>query len=78
MFLRELPEPICTFECYDMFLSTSKNPDEKEKKLILKKVLTYLPTANRKSKKIEILILKHSFITFMFNFTWDKSIFKNQ
>jgi len=52
-----------------MFLSTSKNPDEKEKKLILKKVLTYLPTANRKSKKIEILILKHSFITFMFNFT---------
>jgi hypothetical protein len=33
-----------------MFLSVTKNPDEKERKLILKKVLTFLPKTNRKSK----------------------------
>eukprot|EP01080_Neovahlkampfia_damariscottae_P011330 gene11330-4142_t len=48
LFLRELPEPICTFECYDMFLAVTKNKEEKERKLLLKKVLNYLPSSNKK------------------------------
>jgi hypothetical protein len=64
-FLRELPEPICTFECYDMFLSVTRNPDENERKLILKKVLTFLTKTNRKSK-IQNLN-NSSIVTFVFD-----------
>jgi hypothetical protein len=46
MYFRELPEPICTYDCYEMFIECNQVPDEKEKLACLKTVCGYLPRTN--------------------------------
>ncbi|EGC29763.1 hypothetical protein DICPUDRAFT_158606 [Dictyostelium purpureum] len=47
-YLRELKDPLCTFEHYDMFVACESISDEKVKVELLKKVITHLPPYNRK------------------------------
>lgn len=46
LYFREMPEPLLTFEYYDMFLATGTIPVEQSRIDCVKKVLTYLPQSN--------------------------------
>lgn len=63
MYFRELPDPLCTYEQYDMFIAAEgKNktmyniflgvPDAQARRQCIKKVIRYLPPANNKLLKI--------------------------
>jgi hypothetical protein len=51
MYFRELPEPLCTYESYDMFLAANGVPDEEARMIMIKKVLSFLPPTNLKLLK---------------------------
>mmetsp|Transcript_9521 Transcript_9521/g.35312 ORF Transcript_9521/g.35312 Transcript_9521/m.35312 type:complete len:311 (-) Transcript_9521:672-1604(-) len=48
MWFRELPEPLLTFDHYDMFIAADGINEETARLATIKKVLHYLPEANRK------------------------------
>ncbi|EFC43499.1 rho GTPase activating protein [Naegleria gruberi] len=47
MYFRELPNPLMTFECYDMFVIADSIPDEYSRLDCIKKLLAYIPPSNR-------------------------------
>jgi hypothetical protein len=46
LYIRELPVPLCTYDCYDMFLACATVPVPDLKKELLRKVLKYIPVNN--------------------------------
>lgn len=58
MYFRELPVPLCTYECYDMFVMTENIPLPEAKLDCLKKVLSFIPDTNRELLKRLCLFLK--------------------
>nr|CAG4712602.1 unnamed protein product [Naegleria fowleri] len=47
MYFRELPNPLISFECYDMFMIADSIPDFCSRLECLKKLLAYLPPTNQ-------------------------------
>ncbi|KAG2385701.1 hypothetical protein C9374_003516 [Naegleria lovaniensis] len=47
MYFRELPNPLISFECYDMFMIADSIPDDCSRLECLKKLLVYLPPTNQ-------------------------------
>jgi Fe-S oxidoreductase len=45
-YFRELPEPLTTYELYEMFLATMLIPEDEEKLKKLKNIFEFLPTLN--------------------------------
>jgi hypothetical protein len=43
IYLRELPNPLCTHDLYDMFVASNTIPQTSIRLGVIKKVLTYLP-----------------------------------
>eukprot|EP01080_Neovahlkampfia_damariscottae_P010182 gene10182-2602_t len=48
LYFRELPEPLCTYESYDMFIAANGVPDDEARMIMIKKVLSFLPPTNFK------------------------------
>jgi hypothetical protein len=58
-YFRSLPEPLCTFDCYDMFLVVVTLIESREEKLsCLKRVISFLPASNKKLLSHLMLTLK--------------------
>jgi len=46
MYFRELPDPLMTYECYDMFIIADSIPDNFARLECIKKLLAYIPPSN--------------------------------
>ncbi|KAL0484740.1 Rho GTPase-activating protein gacJJ [Acrasis kona] len=46
LWFRELPDPLLTFDHYDMFIAADNIPEEDVRKHLIKKVLKFLPAVN--------------------------------
>jgi hypothetical protein len=51
-YFRELPEPLCTYEYFDMFISINQIQESEEKVQMIKKVLRCIPLINVKLLKL--------------------------
>jgi hypothetical protein len=52
LYFRSLPEPLCTFECYDMFLAATTVPEADQRMVMIKKVVGFLPSKNYRLLKL--------------------------
>jgi hypothetical protein len=52
LYFRELPEPLCTYDHYEMFMAATGIPDKKQRLVMIKKVIKFLPLSNLKLMKI--------------------------
>jgi hypothetical protein len=58
LYFRELPEPLCTFDNFEMFMAAVGIPDEDQKLIMIKKVLKFLPNDNLKLIQVLCKFLK--------------------